>query len=274
MPRDDTEIVIRDCHALDDFHQCVAVQQAVWGFQDRDVIPVRFFVVAHKIEGHILGVFEASGRMVGFALAVPALKGSTVYLHSHMLAVLPEYRERGLGRRMKLEQRQSALNRGIRLIEWTFDPLELKNAHFNLERLGAIARRYVPNQYGVSSSPLHRGLPTDRLVAEWWLNAPRVIARTTSVSESGASASGLGVPEHRSTGAAVERDIPLDIRRRISVPLAIAESQSCDKLAAAEVQAELRRQFQEAFSEGLVAVGFEIREKTGDYLLGPWAEGK
>src|ERR1039458_832770 len=174
----ETEIVIRDCNSLDDFHQCVAVQQVVWGFDDKDLVPLRLFVVAHKIEGEVLGAFESAGRMVGFSLAVPALKGSTVYLHSHMLAVLAEYRERGLGRRIKLEQRRKALERGIKLIEWTFDPLELKNAYLNLERLGAIARRYVPNQYGISSSPLHRGLPTDRLVAEWWLESPRVVAKS------------------------------------------------------------------------------------------------
>ena len=248
----ETEIVIRDCNSLDDFHQCVAVQQVVWGFDDKDLVPLRLFVVAHKIEGEVLGAFESAGRMVGFSLAVPALKGSTVYLHSHMLAVLAEYRERGLGRRIKLEQRRKALERGIKLIEWTFDPLELKNAYFNLERLGAIARRYVPNQYGTSSSPLHRGLPTDRLVAEWWLESPRVIARTKGETSSVA-----------------------DIRRRIAVPLEVAEditpNQAADKKTAADVQLELRRQFQEAFSEGLAAVGFEISKTTGSYLLGPWA---
>src|ERR1041385_6901912 len=93
-----------------------------------------------------------------------------------MLGVLPEFRRGGLGLRLKLEQRRQTLARGINLIEWTFDPLEWKNAIFNLDRLGAIARRYVPNQYGISSSPLHRGLPTDRLVAEWWLDSPRVLA--------------------------------------------------------------------------------------------------
>src|SRR6202012_2433270 len=96
------------------------------------------------------------------------------YLHSHMLAVLPEYRNAGLGRRLKLAQRDDALSRGFDLMEWTFDPLEIKNAYFNLERLGAIARRYNVNQYGITSSPLQGGLPTDRLVAEWWLKSKRV----------------------------------------------------------------------------------------------------
>src|ERR1043166_8296748 len=158
-------ITIRDCATLDEFRQCVALQRTVWGWEDEDLIPTRFFAVARKIEGQVIGAFDASDRLVGFCLALPALHDSSIYLHSHMLAVLPEYRRSGLGRRMKLEQRRQALARGIKLIEWTFDPLEWKNAVFNLNRLGAIARRYVPNQYGVSSRPLPRGLPPDRPVA-------------------------------------------------------------------------------------------------------------
>ena len=172
----DEDILIRDCASLDELAECVAVQRAVWRFTDEDLIPVRFFVVAQKIEGQVIGAFAPSGKLVGFCLAVPALRGAKVYLHSHMLAVLPEYRDRGLGHQLKLEQRRKALAQGIRWIEWTFDPLEGKNAHFNLERLGAVARRYVPNQYGITASPLHRGLPTDRLVAEWWLHSPRAVA--------------------------------------------------------------------------------------------------
>ena len=79
-----------------------------------------------------------------------------------------------MGRILKLAQRDDALSRGIDLIEWTFDPLEIKNAFFNMQRLGAIVRRYVPNQYGTTSSPLHGGLPTDRCIAEWWISSPRV----------------------------------------------------------------------------------------------------
>jgi predicted GNAT superfamily acetyltransferase len=243
----ETDIVIRDCSSLDDYRQCVAVQETVWGWEDRDLIPLRFFVVAHKIEGQVIGAFEPGGRMVGFCLAVPALKGTTVYLHSHMLGVLAEYRERGVGRRLKLEQRRKALEQGIKLIEWTFDPLELKNAYFNLERLGAIANRYVPNQYGISSSPLHRGLPTDRLIAEWWLDSQRVVARANDQS----------FPRRES-------------RRRITVPLEMDAVPGKDEKKLAAIQLELRRQFQEAFSEGLAAVGFEILKNTGTYLLNSW----
>ena len=244
----DGDIVIRDCASLEEMRECVAVQRVVWGFSDEDLIPVRFFVVARKIEGQVIGAFAPSGRLVGFCLAVPALRGREVYLHSHMLAVLPEFRDRGLGRRLKLEQRRDALTRGIRWIEWTFDPLEGKNAHFNLERLGAAARRYVPNQYGTTASPLHRGLPTDRLVAEWWLESPRAAA----------CAEGRSRP-------------PQEICRRIALPLDIAEKSDREEETLEGIQLEVRRQFQEAFGEGLAAVGFEVVSSTGNYLLGPWA---
>ena len=115
--------------------------------------------------------------MVAFCLCIPGLKpGGRPYLHSHMLGVLPQYRNTGLGRRMKLVQREYALANHIDLIEWTFDPLEIKNAFFNIERLGAMVRRYIHNQYGTTTSHLHGGLPTDRLTAEWWVQSPRVLA--------------------------------------------------------------------------------------------------
>jgi predicted GNAT superfamily acetyltransferase len=145
-----------------------------------------------------------------------------------------------------LEQRRDALERGIRLIEWTFDPLEWKNARFNLNRLGAIARRYIPNQYGISSSPLHRGLPTDRLVAEWWLDSPRVAALA-----------------HDRTAA------PHAVQQKIDLPLEVLEENEQMGLTISDVQARLRDQFQQAFASGFATVGFEVEDKMGRYLLGP-----
>ena len=114
--------------------------------------------------------------MVGFGLAVPGYRNGHSYLHSHMVGVRKDFQNRGLGRKIKFFQRDDALARGFELIEWTFDPLEIKNAYLNLEKLGAITRRYTVNQYGITTSPLQGGLPTDRLVAEWWLNSRRVKA--------------------------------------------------------------------------------------------------
>jgi predicted GNAT superfamily acetyltransferase len=164
---------IRELSTEPELREVVALQKTIWGFDDADLLPFRMLVVATKIGGQLLGAFDA-GRMIAFCLGIPGVKpGNRVYLHSHMLGVLPEYRNAGVGRQLKLRQREDALARGIDLIEWTFDPLDLKNAYFNVERLGAVVRRYLRNQYGVSSSVLHGGLPTDRCVAEWWIAKPR-----------------------------------------------------------------------------------------------------
>src|SRR5438093_10173720 len=131
------------------------------------------FVVAERIGGQLIGGFDDS-ELAGFAFSIPGARAGHAYLHSHMLAVREQYRNSGLGRRLKLFQREDALARGFELIEWTFDPLEIKNAYLNIERLGIITRRYSVNQYGITTSPLQGGLPTDRLVAEWWLKSKRV----------------------------------------------------------------------------------------------------
>jgi Uncharacterized conserved protein len=166
-------IELRRCHGIEDFRACVALQKEVWNFSDAELVPLRMFVVADKVGGQVMGAFEGS-TLVGFALSVPGTRTGHIYLHSHMLAVRKDHRNSGLGRRLKLMQREDALARGIELIEWTFDPLEIKNAYLNIEKLGAIVRRYNINQYGITSSPLQGGLPSDRLIAEWWLKSKRV----------------------------------------------------------------------------------------------------
>ncbi|MDP9054900.1 MAG: acetyltransferase [Acidobacteriota bacterium] len=168
-------IVIRELSNEPELREALALQKTIWGFDDADLLPFRMLVVATKIGGQLLGAFhEPSERMIAFCLAIPGLRpGGNPYLHSHMLGVLPEYRNVGVGRQLKLRQKDDALARGIDLIEWTFDPLDLKNAYFNIERLGTIVRRYVRNHYGISSSLLHGGFPTDRCVAEWWIQGPR-----------------------------------------------------------------------------------------------------
>ena len=180
-------IEIRQLFQLEEFEQVLALQKSIWSFADIELLPLRFLVVVSKVGGHLFGAYDG-GRMIGFCFAIPGIKeGGRPYLHSHMMGVLEEYHNAGVGRRLKLRQREDALGRGMRLIEWTFDPLELKNAFFNLERLGAVIRRYVENQYGTSSSPLQSGLPTDRCIAEWWIGKiqakPPVAARVALPSQ-------------------------------------------------------------------------------------------
>ena len=227
--------------------EAVRLQRTVWGFSDLDLLPPRLFVVALKIGGQVLGAYDGP-RLVGFCLALPGLKaGGVYYLHSHMLGVLEEYQNRGIGRLLKLAQRRDALDRGLELIEWTFDPLEIKNANFNITRLGAIVRRFVPNQYGVSSSPLHGGLPTDRLVAEWWVSSARVRAMLDE-----------------------QRPLPARIEARIEVPQDIGALKQTDGKKAREIQTRVREEFEYWTARGLAVVGFEMTPPAGVFLLGPY----
>jgi len=176
------EIVVRKCERLEEFRLCVELQRQIWREEDLEVEPATMFVVASQTGGQVLGAFDRD-KLIGYTLSVVGLRDGAVYLHSHMTGVHADYRNRGVGRMLKLFQRDEALGRGIRLVVWTFDPLEIRNGHFNLNRLGAICRRYNPNLYGITTSPLHSGLPTDRLVAEWHLDSARVVASLGRTNE-------------------------------------------------------------------------------------------
>ena len=242
-------IVIRKCEELEDMRACVALQKEVWSFSDIELVPLRLFVVASRVGGQVMGAFEG-GELVGFALAIPGFRSGHSYLYSHMLAVREDHRNEGLGHRLKVFQREDALARGFDLMEWTFDPLEIKNAYFNIERLGAIARRYNVNQYGITSSPLQGGLPTDRLVAEWWLKSKRV--------------EGTLGGESKPSFPALES---------ISVPAQIYEwkASPATRGRAQQVQDSNRARFLQAFAGGLAVLGYE-RDKAGNgrFLLGKW----
>src|ERR1700747_290344 len=186
-------ITVRSCDSLEDFHACVRLQREIWGEDDLEVEPATLFVVAAHTGGQVLGAYDGN-TLVGFTLALAALRHGAPFLPSHMTGVHANYRDCGVGRMLKLFQREEALSRDIRLIEWTFDPLALRNAHFNLNRLGAIARRYVPNMYGITSSPLHRGLATDRLVAEGHRASPRVLATLSEALPEPAFAECIEIP--------------------------------------------------------------------------------
>ena len=244
-------IVLRRCHGIEELRACVALQKEVWNFTDAELIPLRMFVVADKVGGQVMGAFDGD-VMVGFALSVPGTRTGHVYLHSHMLAVRKDHRISGLGRRLKLLQREDALARGIELIEWTFDPLEIKNAYLNLEKLGAIARRYNINQYGITSSPLQGGLPSDRLIAEWWLKSKRV----ETLLQAGKA------PQ-------------VETLAKISVPAQIYDwkASPTKRSQAKEVQDRNREQFVKAFADGLAVLGYERHpEGSGRFLLGRWEE--
>jgi predicted GNAT superfamily acetyltransferase len=244
-------LTIRKCESLEEMQAAFALQKEVWNFNDGELVPVRIFVLANKIGGHVIGAFERD-EMVSFALALPAIRNGHSYLHSQMLAVRQQYRNAGLGRRMKLYQREDALARGFELMEWTFDPLEIKNSYLNIERLGAIARRYNVNQYGVTSSPLQGALPSDRLVAEWWMKSRRV----EKVLADG------HLPARQ---AEVHIDVPAEIYEW--------KSAQATRPQALAVQQNNREHFTTAFAEGLSVLGYERKAHGGGrFLLGTWDE--
>ncbi|MGZ4789131.1 MAG: GNAT family N-acetyltransferase [Terriglobales bacterium] len=244
-------IVIRACNDKPEFEACLDLQRQVWGFNDEDLVPTRLFIVAQKIGGQVVGAFDGD-RLVAFALGIPGNRNGHLYMHSHMLAVDSGYRNAGLGRRVKLFQRDDALAKGIELIEWTFDPLEIKNAWLNIEKLGAITRRYTINQYGMVSSSLQGGLPTDRLTAEWWLKSKRVEA----VLNNGA---------HPLVKAEASVEVPAEIYGWKASP--------SHRQHALEVQQRNRQQFLQYFDKGLAVLGYERNERgDGRYVLGRWDE--
>ncbi len=242
------EIIVRKCESLDDFHRCVDLQRAIWGEADLEVEPSTLFVVAAHTEGQVLGAFDGD-RLVGYTLAVVGLRDRVPYLHSHMTGVHSEYRDRGVGRMLKLFQRGEALGRGIRLIRWTFDPLESRNAHFNLNRLGAICREYQPNLYGVTTSPLHRGLATDRLLVEWHLDSARVVAAIENLVKD-----------------------PVEAPAIIELPAELERWQREGSSRVGDVQTRVREEFTKWFAKGYAAVALRTAGGNRAYLLTPWSD--
>jgi predicted GNAT superfamily acetyltransferase len=234
----------------DQFDQCVALQDAVWGYDISGMMTQKVFLLASQIGGQVIGAFEAE-TLVGYAMSLPGVRNGHAYLHSHHLAVLPEWRNARVGQRLKLAQRDDAIARGIELMEWTFDPLEIKNSYLNFAKLGAITRRYRRDFYGSSDSPLHGGLPTDRIFAEWWLNSDRV--------------------RHALAGETVR----IEVEERIDVPAEISAWKASDETRgkARAVQQANARALEEAFARGLAVIGYErTPEGAGQFLLGKWDE--
>ncbi len=236
-------IRVRELETLEEWELAVELQRAIWRFSPEDQVPARLFGVFRRIGGATLGAY-VGGELVGFALAFAGFKASGErYWHSHMVGVRPSLHGRGIGHRLKLEQREAALAAGVSRIEWTFDPLRARNAHFNVRKLGVEARRYLPDFYGTTSSDLHGGLPTDRLVAVWHLRSQRVADRGRGIrAPVGASAAQIQIPS--SLG-------------RLS------------RAEASALQRRVRSEFRATFARGLRVTDFTRGTATGTYHLNP-----
>lgn len=239
--------LIRPIESFEDIDKCMALQSATWSLPDIDQTPPRLFVVARHSGTPPLGAFDERGELVGFVHTLMGRFAGALCFYSHMLAVDERYRDSGIGYRLKLAQRDQALAAGVPLVVWTFDPLQSRNAYFNLNKLGAIARRYVDNFYGEQHATVFdAGLGSDRLFAEWWVGSERVARALRG-----------------------EAQRPPDHSALVTIPREIASIKRTDHQSALLWRLRVREQFQSLFSRGLIAVGLErdTSEQTSRYLF-------
>jgi predicted GNAT superfamily acetyltransferase len=242
-----TAITIRPIIEVDELRAVEELQIAVWGMPERDVVPLHHLLAASGAGGRVLGAFTPDGTIIGFCYGFAGMRRGRRLFYSHMAGVLPEYRDRDVGFRLKHAQRGAALADGIDWIVWTYDPLQGGNAYFNLHKLGAETRRYYVNYYGAMNDALNRGSESDRLEVDWWLRDPRVEALMR----------GGPAPAAPDPGTLQRIDVPSDIsslRRR-------------DPHAAAEWRRTTRQRFLDAFGAAYVAVDAERTADRVTYLL-------
>jgi len=288
-----SDIQIRDLTTIEEFRQVVELEKEIWGYTDAsDMVGVPVFIFTVHRGAVLVGAYgpmapaaepaartppEAwPGKMVGFAYAVVGRKDGKPMLWSHMAGVLPAYRG-GLGYRLKLAQRERALAQGYDLIEWTFDPMQAMNAHFNFAKLGGVVSEYAENFYGESTSALHRGTPTDRIVLSWHIDAPHVVRRLDN-------AAGMRVRAQEVSDAPVvnattlegewRKTTKIDLTRSerrvwIEIPTGFTQMQQQAPERALAWRMDVRQMFQEYLARGYRAVDFVLQREAGfgRYLL-------
>lgn len=244
------ETTVRECTTIEEFDGCVYLQREVFGLPDLEVSPRRHLIVSRQAGGWTLGAFVAD-RMVGFVHHLAAVRGDNeIYGYSHVMAVAKDYQNKGVGARLKWAQRERALSEGRKFIKWTWDPMMARNAHFNLNRLGATVDTYADNFYGTDYNPdptlaEQPGLPSDRLFATWDLSSARVSAL--------AGGSSLTMEAEPVTAVAIPSEWTAFVKH--------------DPQRARAEQARVRAEFKKAFDEQLVCAGFERGNEQSRYLL-------
>ncbi len=267
-----SSISYRPLATIDDFAGVVDLERVIWGPGYNDVVPVPILAVTVKRGGILIGAFD-EGRMAGFVYSLPGIKQGAPTQWSHMLGVLAEYRSSGIGHRLKVLQRERALEMSLDLIEWTYDPLQAMNAHLNFSKLGTIVEEYEENIYGVSNSPLHRGNPTDRFVAEWRIRDDRVRHRLAGAAPMAPVVIVEPLNRSRRRGEWLE---PAEVRddvdaRHVSVeiPIGFTELLAQAPELALEWRMTTRRLFTAYFERSYRAVEFFLNREAGagSYLL-------
>lgn len=241
-------IVIRECETHDDFRQCIALEREVWRDEDIDIMPIRMYMISRNCGGPTFGAFDEQGKLVGVAHMLPALVEGNIAFHSHLVSVSEAFRDKNIGFGIKLAQREHAIKAGVRMMYWTFDPLQSRNAHFNINKLGVIIRRYGINYYGQNVSTVFDAeIPSDRVVAQWWISSEHV-AKTLA-------------------GAKPRVD---EVRATVSIPDDISAVRASSVEAHFKWRLKNREEFQSAFAKGLIVRGFERDREAGlsSYLFG------
>lgn len=268
---------IRPLRSIDEYRQVLGLEREIWGYaDDQDVVPVPIFVATVHRGGILLGAFDGQ-VLAGFAYSIPGFRDNRPLQWSHMLGVAERYRGRGLGLQLKAEQRRLTLAMGIDLIEWTFDPMQALNAHFNFVRLGVVVEEYEENVYGESSSALHCGAATDRMIARWWLRAPGVVRRL-------AERAGRASPELDAADAVAVNSLhtggrwpdPGDPTLSLTspkllvvIPMGFSEMLAGEPDRARAWRASTRAIFSAYVSKGYRAIDFQLDRvgRCGSYLL-------
>ncbi len=265
-------VEIRGLETFSEYQACAQLQLDVWGFAEIEVVPAGHLVAMDHYGGVCLGAFDGD-KMIGFVCGFAGWDHGRSYHHSHMLAVLPDYRGHRFGEKLKWAQREQVLEQGIELVNWTFDPLQAPNANLNLNRLGSIVRKYKVDLYGVSDSPLHGGVPTDRFEAEWHLKSQRVVtalggewddwpgweklprANRTSVTDDGLL-------------RCDELDLEMDVEALlVEFPKTITDLMAQNRKLALDWRFQTRKLFQEYFEKGYRVEALHRTESSAFYRL-------
>jgi predicted GNAT superfamily acetyltransferase len=232
-----------------DLLACVALQRRTWGEEFGEVVPSSILRISQRLGGVVAGAFDPHGHLIGFVFGMTGVERGEIVHWSDMLAVAPEARNRGIGRRLKEHQRSEVAKVGAKFIYWTFDPLVARNAHLNLNVFGVRVSEYVDDMYGASSSPLHRGIGTDRLIVKWAVDDGELATRRQEIADMS-----------RNGGASVVR---------IEIPSDIEELQSSDAAAARGWRSKTREEFHRLLGDGYRVHSFQIDRdaRRGRYVL-------
>jgi len=266
---------IRKLTSSKDYLDAEEVQRTVWNFPDREIVCLNDLVATQKTGGHVFGAFE-NGRMVAFCFGTPGYGEGKPYHYSRMLGVIPGYQDSGLGYSLKLKQRDYVLEQGLERITWTFDPLQSRNAYFNIEKLGCVIRTYVVNLYPASSSPYNAGVDSDRFSPDWWIATRRVKERLAGRRIDYDLKSFPEVIETRRNGGGWREPTSVRTKRRdrrvlVEIPDDIDALKKDDLALAQRWRESTREAFVSCFKRGYVIHGFaslpELGGRRSFYLL-------